>query len=254
MQTPTALVARRDIPLALGLLTRLPVPVDAGFAQARGAGAAWAYPLAGLAAAMIAGGIGWGAAALGLPAGVAAGLALTAQIVLTGAMHEDGLADAADGLWGGWSRERRLEIMKDSRMGAYGTLALILSVGLRWAALAALDPAMLLPAMVAAALLSRAVMVGVMAALPNARDGGLSRGIGRPRTATAVLAAMLALGLSVAVAGPAALALALVAVAAAAGSAAIARAKIGGQTGDILGATQQMAEIACLTLATALPG
>ncbi|WP_068117147.1 adenosylcobinamide-GDP ribazoletransferase [Tropicimonas marinistellae] len=255
--TPLRAPLLRDLALGLGLLTRLPLPVDSDYARARGARAAWAYPLAGVPVALAAWGVAWAALALGLPAGIAAGLALAAQVMLTGAMHEDGLADSADGLWGGWDPARRLEIMKDSRIGSYGVLALILGMGLRWSALAALcsgPGAGLLPALLAAAVLSRAAMVALMAGLPNAREGGLSRAVGRPGAGRAVLAAALALGLSVAVLGWQALVLAGAVCAATLGAAAIARAKIGGQTGDILGATQQVAEIAALAAAAAHTG
>ncbi|PRY24981.1 cobalamin-5'-phosphate synthase [Aliiruegeria haliotis] len=241
----------RDIALATALLSRLPVPVDADFARSRGAKAAWAYPLAGLFVAAIAGGLGLLLLWLGLPGSLAAGIALGAQIVMTGAMHEDGLADAADGLWGGWDKERRLEIMKDSRIGTYGVIALVLSVGLRWSALTALADH-LLPAMLVAALLSRAVMLFVMAALPNARDGGLSKSIGRPDLMTATIGAGLAFAVSLAIVGTTGLPLALVTLLAALACAAIAQTKIGGQTGDILGATQQISAICCLAAATAL--
>ncbi|MEC7259603.1 MAG: adenosylcobinamide-GDP ribazoletransferase, partial [Pseudomonadota bacterium] len=152
----------RDILVALALLTRLPLPrlPDAAFQhQAR---VVWAFPLAGL----IVGGLGALAGMLalhaGLPATVAAGLALVVHCAATGAMHEDGLADTLDGLWGGHTRERRLEIMKDSTVGAYGAIALVLSLGLRWALFAALLP--VAPgAIVAAACLSRAGMPVLMA-------------------------------------------------------------------------------------------
>ncbi|SNS46649.1 adenosylcobinamide-GDP ribazoletransferase [Tropicimonas sediminicola] len=240
-----------DVALATALLTRLPVPVPAEHASTRGAAAAWAYPLAGLPVALAAGGLALGLMALGLPPAFAAGMALAVQVVLTGAMHEDGLADSADGLWGGWTRERRLEIMKDSRIGSYGVLALVLAIGLRWSLLAALGPLLLAP-LLGAALLSRAAMTGVMAALPNARTDGLSRSIGRPGAGAAVLAMALALGLSLALLGPQALLLAALAGLASLACAALARAKLGGQTGDILGATQQVAEIVTLATAAAL--
>ncbi|RYH06486.1 adenosylcobinamide-GDP ribazoletransferase [Tropicimonas sp. IMCC6043] len=241
----------QDLALACALLTRLPVPVNADFAATRGAKAAWAYPLAGALVAALAGGIGWVAIALGMPTTVAAGLVIAGQVVMTGAMHEDGLADAADGLWGGWDRARRLEIMKDSRIGSYGVLALILSLGLRWSALASLGPA-LLPFLVAAALLSRSAMVWLMWALPNAREGGLSRSVGRPGDATVAAAMLIGLAGSLALVGAGTLALLVASAVAALACAAIARARIGGQTGDILGATQQIAEICCLILAAAL--
>ncbi|MGR3434543.1 MAG: adenosylcobinamide-GDP ribazoletransferase [Shimia sp.] len=239
-----------DVAAAIGLLTRLPVPVDAARAMARGGRAAWAYPLAGLvvggAMALVA------ALAAGLGPGLSAGIALTAGVVLTGALHEDGLADCADGFWGGHDRTRRLEIMRDSRIGAYGVLALVLGGLLRWQAMAAClaaGPVWLLLAPV----VSRAAMVPVMQTLPSVRRGGLSASVGRPgRTAT-----WGALGVAVVVVlafGAVGLAVLATAALAAIACASIARAKIGGQTGDVLGATQQVTEIATLLCLAALLG
>ncbi|HEY9037792.1 MAG TPA: adenosylcobinamide-GDP ribazoletransferase [Roseovarius sp.] len=234
-----------DIRAAFGLLTRLPV----GFATPRGAQAAWAYPLAGMTVGLIAGIAGLVAHWFGLPAALAALVALAAQIILTGAIHEDGLADTVDGFWGGWSRPQRLEIMKDSHIGTFGTLALMLSLSARWAALWLLfeiDGAWALAALVAAGALSRAVMPALMRALPNARGAGLSQGVGRPSwrvvgwgAGLAMVAALILLGWS----GIGAAVCALLATVAVGW---IAQSKIGGQTGDILGAAQQVAEIAVL--------
>ncbi|SDO42677.1 cobalamin-5'-phosphate synthase [Lutimaribacter pacificus] len=236
-----------DIAAALGLLTRLPVPVSDA-AAARGARAAWAYPVAGLAVALSGGAVGWIALALGLAPMLAAGLALAAMTAATGALHEDGLADCADGFWGGWDRARRLEIMKDSRIGTYGVLALVLGTGLRWGALGALFAAGHVWApLIAAAMLSRAAMPALMAALPHARDSGLSRHVGRPDGTTVAAGAGLALVASALVLGfGAALGATVVALLAASCVAALARARIGGQTGDVLGAAQQVCEIAVL--------
>lgn len=245
-------LALRDCALALVLLTRLPLPHLPAAAFARQAQAGWAWPLAGLAVAALACLPGAAALALGLPATVAAGLVLGAQAMLTGAMHEDGLADMADGLWGGMTRERRLEIMKDSRIGSYGVLALVFGIGLRWSALAPLIAAGHWGAVIAAALLSRAGMAVLMATLPPARAGGLSRSVGRPGAGTAAGAVALALGLTLVIAGGAALAAGLCAALAVCGTGALARAKIGGQTGDILGAAQQLAELAALLTFVAL--
>ncbi|MGE4328245.1 MAG: adenosylcobinamide-GDP ribazoletransferase [Pseudodonghicola sp.] len=247
--------AGQDGAVALVLLTRLPLPRLPAEAFARQAQAGWAFPLAGLTVALPACLLGAAALALGLPATVAAGLILAVQVLLTGAMHEDGLADAADGLWGGMTAERRLEIMKDSRIGSYGVLALILATGLRWSALSALVAQggwAGWGAVIATALISRAGMAVLMAALPPARSGGLSRSVGRPSTATAVGGIALALVLGLSVAGDAALTAALSATVVVWGLAAVARAKIGGQTGDILGASQQLAEIAALLAFLAL--
>ncbi|MEO0829047.1 MAG: adenosylcobinamide-GDP ribazoletransferase, partial [Pseudomonadota bacterium] len=109
---------------ALGLLTRLPVRLPDA-AISRGAKAAWAWPLAGLVVASLTAVIALLTLKAGLPQSLAAGLALGVQIMVTGGLHEDGLADTTDGIWGGWDKARRLEIMRDSRIGAYGVLALV---------------------------------------------------------------------------------------------------------------------------------
>ncbi|MEL6570678.1 MAG: adenosylcobinamide-GDP ribazoletransferase [Pseudomonadota bacterium] len=248
----TALIAWQDLPAALGLLSRIPVRIDVERAQARGAAAAWAYPIVGilLGALMIvlAGALGWA----GVPAAVIAMLVIASSIIITGAMHEDGLADSADGLWGGWDKARRLEIMKDSRIGAYGVLALVLAIGLRWTCLSVLlaDP-LWVAALLIPGTLSRAAMVAVMLALPNARVGGLSGSVGRPSRKACVIAIGIGVIMAVLLLGLAGVWVMLIGAIAALACAAIANRKIGGQTGDILGATQQVTEIAVLvTLAS----
>ncbi len=242
----------RDILIALVLLTRLPLPHLPKEAFARQASAAWAYPLAGLAVALPACAIGGLALAAGLPAGPVAGVILTCQVLLTGSMHEDGLADTADGLWGGFTPERRLEIMKDSRIGAYGVLALVLGLGLRWTALTALIAGGGLWALVGVAVLSRAPMAMLMATLPNARNSGLSHSVGRPSAWACGLALCLGLVCAVGFAGFAGVLACVAAALATLGLALMAKAKIGGQTGDILGAAQQCSEIAALLTLAAL--
>ncbi|MBC9180481.1 adenosylcobinamide-GDP ribazoletransferase, partial [Pseudoroseomonas ludipueritiae] len=138
-----------DFSAALGLLTRLPtgwLPQHnsaAGFARS-----IWAYPLVGLGIGAAGGAVMAAGLWLGLPPLVAALWSLAATLLLTGGFHEDGLADTADGFGGGRDRARKLEIMRDSRIGSYGVLALVLALGLRAAALAALptQPATLLAA------------------------------------------------------------------------------------------------------------
>src|SRR5437763_523525 len=103
---------------------------------ARGA-ACWALPLIGLIVGAIAALVLLGAAWIGMTPAVAAGLALAAAVLVTGGLHEDGLADTADGLGGGKDRDHKLAIMRDSRIGSYGVLALMLTLGLRWSALTA---------------------------------------------------------------------------------------------------------------------
>lgn len=241
-----------DVAVAFVLLTRLPLPHLPGSAFDRQARAAWAFPAVGLVVALLAGAVGWMALWLGLPAPVAAGLVLGAQILLTGAMHEDGLADTADGLWGGTTPARRLDIMKDSQIGTYGVLALILSVGLRWGALAALMAGEFLGPLIAAAALSRAVLPGLMTALPFARGNGLSRRVGVPGRAISAVSLALGFGLALLAVGPVALLLLVLALGMAVAVGTLARAKIGGQTGDILGAAQQVGEIAMLLAVLAI--
>ncbi|WP_224817108.1 adenosylcobinamide-GDP ribazoletransferase [Hasllibacter sp. MH4015] len=243
-----AVIEPRDLIRAAQLLTRLPLPGGDG---ARAATASWAWPIVGAVVAALQIAIGVAALAV-LPAPVAAGLALAAGLIVTGALHEDGLADCADGFWGGHTKERRLEILKDSRVGSYGVLAMIVALGLRWALLTALLPVAPL-ALVTAAMLSRAGMAALMGWMEFARASGLAAHVGRPPLLSvsvgiglALVAAALAVGLA------AALVAALVVACTCAGVAAIARAKIGGQTGDVLGAAQVLGEIAAHATCAAL--
>ena len=237
------LVALSDMPAAVGLLTRLPVRVDTQLATARGAAAAWAYPIVGLIVGFIAV-VGMSiASAIGLPAGAAALVGVATLTIITGAMHEDGLADTADGLWGGWDPVHRLKIMKDTYIGAYGVIAIVLSLLLRWLLLTELIQFSAGAALIAAAMLSRAAMVGVMTWLPNARTSGLSRAVGRPTFAVALIAAGVTIVGAVGFIGSMAVGAAITVAVIAVGCGSIAKAKIGGQTGDILGAVQQLTEI-----------
>jgi adenosylcobinamide-GDP ribazoletransferase len=241
-----------DLAAALGLLTRLPVPIDGERAAARGAASAWAWPVAGALVGALAALAGFAALGLGLTPGVAAAIVLGCQTMMTGAMHEDGLADTADGLWGGWDRARRLEIMKDSSIGTYGVMALLVVTLLRWSALATLlAQGVPWAVLIATGALSRAPMAVIMAALPNARGTGLSQSVGRPQAITAGLAVAVALGIAGLCLGPGALGMLAVVVPVSLALAVVALRRIGGQTGDILGASQQLAEAALLALAAA---
>jgi adenosylcobinamide-GDP ribazoletransferase len=249
---PSPALLLRDITVALGFYTRLPV-------QPRGdngrsfAASQWAAPVAGAAIGLGVGGTVWLCISLGLPATVAAAFGLAAGIALSGALHEDGLADTADGFGGGRTVETKLVIMRDSRIGSYGVLALGLSLLLRWAALSALADASIASvavAAVAAHAASRATLPALLATLPPARSDGLSAGIGavNPPTVLAALAIGLLLllpgGLAFAAAAAVVLGLASFLVAR------LALRQIKGQTGDVLGAAQQAGEIAVLCAAT----
>ena len=241
----------RQIWLAAVLLTRVPMPHLPPQAFVHGPQAVWAYPLVGAGVGLAGVAVAQAALVLGLPHLGAAALGLAAMMLVTGGMHEDGLADLFDGFWGGFTPERRLEIMRDSQIGTYGVLALVVVFSLRLVAVAALlDQTPL--ALVAAAALSRAGMPVVMAALPAARRDGLSRSVGQP-TATAVAVGLgVALVIALLCLGAHALLALLVALAVTGCMTALAKAKIRGQTGDVLGATQQLGEAAILLTCTAL--
>ena len=247
-KTDQTLFETVDILRALGLLSRLPISVNSESARNRGAAASWAFPVAGFAIGLVTAVVGCIASWVGFPPVIAAGVALATMIMVSGAMHEDGLADTADGLWGAYEAPRRLEIMKDSHIGAYGVIALVLSIVVRWAAIVALmENHIFFCAIIGVATLSRAPMVMVMARVENARDTGLSAGVGRPQIETALAAVAIALAIGIMTAGAAATLFGVVLVVLTTlGIVAIAREKIGGQTGDILGAVQQIAEIAVL--------
>lgn len=237
-----------DVLVAATLLTRTPIRISTETASARANPAIWAYPLVGAAIGLV-GGLAYALLTwTGVAPGVAAVGALAAMIVATGGLHEDGLADTADGLGGG-ARERALEIMRDSRIGAYGTMALTLALLARWSAVSDLTPWTAVAALIAAGAVSRAAIVVTMWALPPARPDGLSALVGRPDDPAALAALGIAI-LAAAFAGGAILLAIGAAVLATWGIATLAQRRLGGQTGDVLGAVQQGAEIAVLAVFT----
>jgi len=245
--------ALREFRVALMLLSRLPAGRIEGAAPNL-ADARWAFPLVGLALGLIGWAVHAGALASGAPAPVAAVLALAALALATGALHFDGLADFADGIGGGRDRAHALEIMRDSRVGSYGVLALILIVALWLAALASLGAAAGLAPFLVIGALSRVAMIGLQETQPAARSDGLGRmAAGRSgRARLSAAAAVLLAGLAVGWQG---VALAATCAVVAAGTGVLARRKLGGITGDVLGATQLLAEAFCwAVLATFWPG
>jgi adenosylcobinamide-GDP ribazoletransferase len=231
--------------------TRLPLPSLPALLpeDERRAAAYWPLLGAGIGAAVA--GVWW-LAAQAWPAGVAVGLALACGLLLTGALHEDGFADVCDGLGGGRTSERALEIMRDSRVGAFGVVGIVMLLGLKWQTLAVLPPAVLPGALIAAHALSRGLLVAMTLALPYARSDGRAaqRMAARPdaRLAGSAALALAPLLLLAPAAWPACLA-------AAAGVWGFCflwfRRRLGGYTGDCLGATQQLAETAILLAALA---
>jgi adenosylcobinamide-GDP ribazoletransferase len=196
----------------------------------------------------LAGGLAyWIAVQIGLSGLLAALLAVAATAALTGALHEDGWADFADGLGCRGDRVRKLAAMKDSHIGSFGVLALIFATGVKAVALAQLYwPSSVVTALVAAHVLSRAVLPLAMRSMPLATAQGLAVMAGRPTAQGAYVALGLGFAITFAVFLPAAIVAIIVAVVAAALVGAIAKRQFGGYTGDVLGAIEQVAEIAVL--------
>ncbi|MCE6077177.1 adenosylcobinamide-GDP ribazoletransferase [Agrobacterium vitis] len=251
--TLTALVD--DLARSLGFLSRLPI-ASRFFQNHSGemSRTPRAFPLAGAVIAAPAGlllalMLGLGASSL-----VAAFAALALQVLLTGALHEDGFADTADGL-GGANREKAIDIMKDSRVGTFGVLALVFGVGMRVAALASLvnslSPIHVALVMIGSAAVSRALMVWHWHALPPAKPDGVAASLGRPTDNTLYAALFLGLAVAVVTIAPVTSFHPLAVMLVASGAAAFAAnrlilRKLGGQTGDTIGATQQICEITAL--------
>lgn len=247
---------------ALRFFTRLGAPAGWGTAApgvAMMSGVAAAAPLAGAVVGGVAGFALVAALAIGLPPTPSAAFAVAAATIASGALHLDGLADCADGFGGGRDRARKLEIMRDSRLGVYGGAALALALIARVTLVAALvdrsgavEAAL---ALIAAAAIARPLAFLPLLALAPARTDGLAANAAPSRLAAGVGAALAAL-VALAASGPAA-ALASIAFALVAALAivSIARRQIGGCTGDVCGAAAETAEIAALAglLAAASP-
>ncbi|RIA45468.1 adenosylcobinamide-GDP ribazoletransferase [Dichotomicrobium thermohalophilum] len=239
----TALAQRlAELRLAFVFLTRLPIPLD----EARPstvAQAGWAFPICGAVVGLIAW-LGYAVgAALALPGLICALFAIAAGVLVTGALHEDGLADFADGMGGGGDRARKLEIMRDSATGSYGVLALILVVAIKTVAIAEIGAmGMVLAALVALGAASRLAMLVAMALMPPARTDGLGKEAGAPDRWRIGVGFALTL-LAAAPLGVAGIGAVIGTLTVAAIPALIAWRQIGGQTGDVLGAIQQFGEL-----------
>ena len=238
---------------SIHFLTRLPLPRHGapGAAGANLAQAVWAFPFAGFVVGLVGALAYLVADRLVLFSWPAAALTVAATVFVTGALHEDGLADTADGFGGGDTRERKLEIMRDSRIGTFGVCALIISLLVRTDAIASLtEPVLVAPALIAAHVGARAVLPFVMFLLPAARSDGLAFTAGVPSgvgvaiaAALGFLALLFCLGL-----GHALVALVVLAIVVALMSW-LAMRQIGGQTGDVLGAVEQVSEVVILLVA-----
>ena len=242
-----------EILAALRFLTRVPIPFAKTVDPVPLAQAMRVFPLAG---GLIGAANGLALEAFGhlhIPHLMAAALALTFNLFITGALHEDGIADTADGMFGGHTRERRLEIMRDSRIGSYGAAALILAFLMKagaYEALLGLPFWHVLGILAATGAFSRTMMVDLMWATRPARSYGLSVHAGRPSRTTALFAIIA--GGAIAIFGgwgtaPIAGVVAMgVAVLITGVMRRLATRLLGGQTGDICGAVQVLAELGML--------
>lgn len=238
-----------DLHLAAVFLTRLPLPRLPADPPPL-AGAMWAFPVVGAVAGGLTALVLLAAQALGLGPWVGAVLALGAGLWITGGLHEDGLADVADGFGGGHDRAGKLAILRDSRIGSYGVLALIIALGLKVAALAEADALTATAALVAAAALGRAAAPLAMLLTGPARADGLGAGAGKGVPWAAGVAWLLAAVLALGLAGRDGFLAVGVALLATFAVVLLARRHIGGYTGDVLGAAILAAEVAVLVVLT----
>ncbi|TWD58221.1 cobalamin-5'-phosphate synthase [Agrobacterium vitis] len=245
-----------DLARSLGFLSRF--PVSSRFFEGHSGEMSRtprAFPLAGAVIAAPAGLflallLGFGASAM-----LSAFAAVALQILLSGALHEDGLADCADGLGGGKDREKALLIMKDSRVGSYGVLALVLSIGIKVSAIASMvntvEPMNVALCLIGIAALSRAMMVWHWHALPAAKADGVAASLGAPNDQALYTALFFGIGIAAMTIVPFAgfhplIVSLLTSGVAAYGFQIYVRQKLGGQTGDTIGATQQIVEMIAL--------
>ena len=233
--------------LAVQFLTRVPVGSATIYSPERMAASVRYYPLVGLLVGTLCAGAFY-AANLVFPISVAVLLSLAAGLFLTGAFHEDGLADTFDGVGGGLTREKALQIMKDSRLGTYGTLALFVALLLKVTALMGLGAIIIPIALIAGHGLSRVSSVLVISTSTYVRD----EGTGKPVAGTVSMASLLvALATGMAIVAVWLLVMPVMALVWAIGGLIVAHIlmraffepKLGGYTGDTLGAVQQASEI-----------
>lgn len=240
---------RDDVLVCLVFFTRLPLKRSPEKPLGE---AIWAAPLAGLAVALL------GVLAfeivnfLGVPTLPAAAVTLAAILLTTGLLHEDGLADVADGFGGGKTPERKLEIMHDSRLGTYGAAALLMSALIRWTAIANLvSHEQVLFGLIAAHVASRSIFARLLIDTPLASQSGLAATVGAISDNSAWLSLLIG-AVSLLLLGPfAAFVTALVCVIAVVAFRQICLRQVGGLTGDTLGAAQQLVEITILVAASA---
>lgn len=233
----------RNLRVAGSFLTRVPLHVE-GTVDVHAA-TPW-FPVVGLAVGSLGAAV-YVLALEVLPGGPAAALALVATALVTGAFHHDGLADIADAFGGGWDPDQRIAILKDSRHGTYGVVSLVLDLLVQWSALAALPARWGAAGLIAAHVLARSAILGVLLVGTPARRSGLgtdyAAGLHRGAVTVGLLVGTAIAGVAL---GPWVLVAAPLVAAGALCVHTLARRKIGGFSGDVLGATEQVGE--CLVL------
>lgn len=241
----------RGLGAAVTLLTRVPIGRADWDRSDLDRSLRWVPLVGGLIGLAVA--LAYAGTASVLPATVAAGVSVALGVLITGGLHEDGLADTVDGLGGGFDRGERLRIMKDPRNGTYGALALVFSVVLRVTALATMRPASALVVLPAVHALSRGGAIALVAVLAPASSDGLGAAHSGPESRRqAAIGGLISLLIGLAVLGWWVAPFALVAGAGAGLIGLLAHRNIGGFTGDVLGAAQQVGEVSLLVLGVAL--
>ncbi len=235
---------------ALQFLTRIPISTRRAIPHARSV--PW-FPVAGLLIGSVIGGLATGLQEL-VPPTVAAAIAVVVGLVLTGAFHEDGLADIADAFGGGWTREQRFEILKDSRHGTYGVAALCASVVMRVVAAASLvAPGSVFAGFIAAHVLGRTAIIAALWSIRPATESGLGAEAAREmRRSTAAFAVAGGIAITALAVGWWVAVLVVTAVVATAATGWLAVRKIGGLAGDVLGAIEQVVECGVLVVVSGL--
>jgi adenosylcobinamide-GDP ribazoletransferase len=241
-----------DFRTAVAFLTRLPMPHPDGAMPPNFVRAHRMFPVVGALIGAAVGLLCLGLRYVGVPDLAAAALALGGSAILTGALHEDGLADVADGFGGGRTLESKLEIMRDSRLGTYGAVGLLVSFAAKLSALAVIPDGDVVPALIAAHALARGILPAMSMNMPYARKDGLARNAGQPDAAISAMAGGLALVIALlSLSWTNASCAALVAGLSGLCMAWLAMRQIGGQTGDVLGGAEQVSETAILVLLAA---
>jgi adenosylcobinamide-GDP ribazoletransferase len=232
-----------DLVSALFLLTTLPLPFER---RVSAAGGRQFFPLIGLALGAAAWAAFWGGSrAIGATMG--GFLAVTVLVVLTGGLHLDGLGDCADGLFGGWSVERRLEIMRDSRVGSFGAVAIVLVLVGDVVALGTLSPHRALAALVGSAGLARLGMLGLVVTLPYVRPQGLGSLVEGGRKSLDFLVGAVTAAAPIALDWRHGLLAAGLVALTTIGVGTLAHRRIGGVTGDVYGGVLELSQLAAFS-------